>query len=222
MTHLNALLNDKDEEIAKDQRKLESHEFKMCQHQQQMKELQHKYDDIRKTHKLEIANINNTLISKTEEVFQLKNHNKTLVTNIKKLKRIRKSKQVNEDFEGKIIEKQEENHRLRNINQQLEEQIKELKRNKKSQVERFKKIQSNNTLLENKLEQIQKEASRFSSKQIQVKYQETTPIKKQQKLLINTQTIKIILTNDRVKMNINGGVMISEEKKNKMNKLNKK
>ena len=86
------------------------------------------------------------------------------------------------------------------------------------QVERLKKIQSNNTLLENKLEKIQKESSRLSSKQIQVKEQEAAQVKnKQQKILIDTQTIKIILTNDRVKMNINRGVMISEEKEQKMN-----
>ena len=46
------------------------------------------------------------------------------------------------------------NHCLRNLNQELEEQIKELKEEKNSQVEKFEKIQSNNTLLENKLEQI--------------------------------------------------------------------
>ena len=92
-----------------------------------------------------------------------------LVTKIKKLRRIRKSKQVNEDFEGKIIKKREENHRLRNLNQELEEQIKELKEDKKSQVERFEKIQSNNTLLENKLEHIQKEVSKTLGKQIQLR-----------------------------------------------------
>ena len=70
-----------------------------------MKELQQKCDDIRRAHKLEITKSNNTLTSKIEEVFRLKNHNKTLVTKIKKLKRIRKSEQVNEDFEGNIIEK---------------------------------------------------------------------------------------------------------------------
>ena len=53
LTHLNALLNDKDEEIAKVQRKLESQETEICRHQQQMKELQHKYNDIRRAHKLE-------------------------------------------------------------------------------------------------------------------------------------------------------------------------
>ena len=37
---LNALLNDKDEEIEKVQRKLESQESEIWQHQQQMKELQ--------------------------------------------------------------------------------------------------------------------------------------------------------------------------------------
>ena len=72
-----------------------------------MKEVQQKYNDIKRAHKLEITKGNNTLTSKTEEVFRLKNHNKTLVTKIKKLKRIRKLEQVNEDFEGKIIEKQE-------------------------------------------------------------------------------------------------------------------
>ena len=91
---MNALLNDKDEEIAKVQRKLESQESYICQHQQQMKELQQKYDDIRRAHKLEITKSNNTLTSKIEEVFQLKNHKNTFVTNIKKLKIIRKSKQV--------------------------------------------------------------------------------------------------------------------------------
>ena len=101
--------------------------------------------------------------------------------------------------------------------------MKELKGDKKSQVERFEKIHSNNTLLENKLEQIQKEASRLLGKQIQVKEQEATPIKiKQQKLFIDTQTIKIILTNNGVKININEGVMILEEKEHKMNKLSRK
>ena len=55
LTRLNALLNDKDEEIVKVQRKLESQEFEICWHQQHMKELQQKYDDIRREHKLEIT-----------------------------------------------------------------------------------------------------------------------------------------------------------------------
>ena len=69
LTHLNAPLNDKDEEIAKVQRKLESQESEMCRNQQHMKELQQKYNDIRRTHKLEITKRNNILINKTEEVF---------------------------------------------------------------------------------------------------------------------------------------------------------
>ena len=101
---------DKDNELVQVQRKLESQESEICRHQQQMKELQQKYDDIRREHKLEITKNSNTLTSKTEEIFRLKNHNKTLVTKIEKLE------QVNEDFEGKIIEKQEENHRLRILN----------------------------------------------------------------------------------------------------------
>ena len=39
LTRLNAPLNDKDEQIVKVQRKLESQEYEICQHQQQMKEL---------------------------------------------------------------------------------------------------------------------------------------------------------------------------------------
>ena len=41
------------------------------------------------------------------------------------------------------------------------------------QDERFEKIHNNNNLLENKLVQIQKEASRLSGKQIQVEKEET-------------------------------------------------
>ena len=83
---------------------------------------------------------NNTLKSKTEGFFQLKNPNQMFVTRIKKLKIIRKSEQVNEDVEGKMLKNKEENHRLRNLNQELEEKIKELKEDKKLQVERFEKF----------------------------------------------------------------------------------
>ena len=69
LTRLNALLNHKDKEIVKAQRKLKSQESEICRHQQQIKELQQKYDDIRRAHKLEISKSNNTLTSKTEEVF---------------------------------------------------------------------------------------------------------------------------------------------------------
>ena len=114
-----------------------------------MKELQQN-DNIRKAHILKITKNNDTLTSKTEQVFRLINHNKTLVTKIKKLKNNRKAEHSNEDFEGKNLEKQEENHRSRNLNQELEKQIKGLKEdNTKSQVERFKKSEINNTLLEN-------------------------------------------------------------------------
>ena len=68
-----------------------------------------------------------------EEIFRLKNHNKTLVTKIKKLKNNWKIEHSNENLEGKILEKQEENHRLINLNQEPEEQIKKLKYNEKLQ-----------------------------------------------------------------------------------------
>ena len=88
--------------------------------------------------------------------------------------------------------------------------MKELKEDKKSQVERFEKIHSTNTLLERKLEQLQKESSRILGKQIQVKEQEATPVKKQiTKTPYKHLNYKIILTNNMVNMNINGGVVIS-------------
>ena len=48
------------------------------------------------------------------------------------------------------------------------EHIKKLREDEKSQEERFKKIQYNNKLLENKIAQTLKEASRLSVKQIQI------------------------------------------------------
>ena len=124
---------------------------------------------------------------------------------------------------------------MKKVNQELEEQIMELKEDKQSQDERFEKIQNNNNLLENKLVQIQKEASRLSGKQIQVEEEETntnsvpTTVQKksiqqknkQQELLIDSRITKCILTNDKVKMNINRGDMISEEKEQKLKKLSK-
>ena len=114
----------------------------------------------------------------------------------------------NEDLEGRILKQQEENHRLRNFNQELDEQIKKLKDDKQLQDGRFENIQNNNNLLENKLVQIQKEASRLSEKQIQVEevkevlFAVKKEEKKQHMHLIDIQIIIIILTNDRVKMNI--------------------
>ena len=89
---------------------------------------------------MEIKKINDNLASNTEELFQLRIHNKTLLTKIKKLKHSRKIELSNEDLEGRILEKEEENLRIRNLNQELEEQIEKLKEDKKSQDERFEKI----------------------------------------------------------------------------------
>ena len=52
---------DKDIELAQAQKKLEDQDSKICQHQQQPKKLQQKYDNIKKTHKLEIKKINDNL-----------------------------------------------------------------------------------------------------------------------------------------------------------------
>ena len=80
------------------------------------------------------------LSSNIEELFRLRNHNKKLITKIKKLKHSRKKEQSNEDLEGRFLQNQEGNQRLNNINQELEKQIEKLKEDTKSQDERFEKI----------------------------------------------------------------------------------
>jgi len=77
---------DKDDELAQIQIKLKSQESEICRHQQQKEELQQKYDDTKKKHKLEIAKFNSKLANSTEDLFRLRIHNKTLLTKIKKLK----------------------------------------------------------------------------------------------------------------------------------------
>ena len=91
------------------QKKLEDQDSKICQHQQQQGKLQQKYDDIKKTHKLENKKINDNLASNTEELFRLRIHNKTLLTKIKKQKHSWKTKLSNDDLERRILEKEEEN-----------------------------------------------------------------------------------------------------------------
>ena len=103
---------------------------------------------------MEITKFFNTLISNTEEIYRLRNHNKILVTKIKKLKSTKKADNSKEDIEGKVLEKQEENQCLLNLNQELEKQVKKLKEDKKSQGERFKKFRSKNNILKNKIAQI--------------------------------------------------------------------
>ena len=80
------------------------------------------------------------LSSNTEEIFLLWNHNKTLITKVKKLKNSSKKEHSDEDLEGRILEKQEENQYLNTRNQELQNQIKELEIEKKSQDERIEKI----------------------------------------------------------------------------------
>ena len=79
------------------------------QYRQEIKVLQQQNNDSKKTHKLEIAKRNKTLSNNSKEIFRLRNHNKTLVTKIKKFKNSRKTEQSTEDVEGKILDKQEEN-----------------------------------------------------------------------------------------------------------------
>ena len=106
-------------------------------------------------HKLENKKINDNLASNTEELIQLRIHNKTLLTKIKKMKHSWKTEPSNEDLEGRILEKEEKLQLVRILNnEELDEQIEKLKEDKKSQDSRFEKIQSNNNLLGNKVVQI--------------------------------------------------------------------
>ena len=89
---------------------------------------------------MEIAKSNKTKSNNSEQIFRLRNHNRTLITKIKKLKNSNKREHSGEDLEGKILEKQEENQFLNNRNQELHNQIKELEIEKMSQDERIEKI----------------------------------------------------------------------------------
>ena len=125
------------------------------QYRQQIKVLQQQNSDSKKEHKLEIAKSNKIISNNSEEIFRLRNHNKTLITKIKKLKNNSKREQSGEDLEGKLLEKQEENQCVNNSNQEPHNQIKELEIKEKSQEEGIKKIQNRNNLLDNQEAQIE-------------------------------------------------------------------
>ena len=95
---------------------------------------------MKKTHKLEMTKINNVLSTNIEEIFHLQNHNKTLITKIKKLKHGSKREHSSEDLKGRILEKHEETKFQKNLIQELEKQIKKLENDKNLQDERFEKI----------------------------------------------------------------------------------
>ena len=79
---------------------------------------------------------------KDEEITRLKNHSQDLITQIKKLKREKRSQEeiqeefhqkevdLQNDFNKKLLQKNEEKSRLKILNQGLTEQIKKLKNEK--------------------------------------------------------------------------------------------
>ena len=73
---LNKLIIDKDNELAQVQEKLGIQVSELSHHQHQKEKLQQEYDDMKKTHKLEMTKINNVLSSNTEEIFRVQNHYK--------------------------------------------------------------------------------------------------------------------------------------------------
>ena len=106
---MNKIINDRDEELTHIQHKLEDQESVVDQYRQQIKVIQQQNNDSKKEHKLEIVKSNKTILNRSEEIFRLRNHNKTLITKIKKLKNSSKKEHSGEDFEIKILEKKEEN-----------------------------------------------------------------------------------------------------------------
>ena len=74
---------DKDIELAQVRKTLESQEEEIGQLQQQISEIQHKENDTKIMHKLEIAAVKITLSISNEEIFTLKNHNKVLVAKLR-------------------------------------------------------------------------------------------------------------------------------------------
>ena len=110
--------------------------------------------------------LNLVIASKEEEIYRLRDHNHKLLLQIKKEKdKVQCSQKLEEKIQTlqqKLLGKNEENFTMKKVNQELEDQIEKLKEDQQSQDERFEKIQNNNNLLENKLVEIQKEASRLS------------------------------------------------------------
>jgi chromosome segregation ATPase len=90
---LNKILISKDEEIVQNRTELEKQDTKIHKFQQQIKESQQQISNIKSTHKKESENINKELLSKDEEISRLRNHNKSLLVDMKKLKNKRKAQQ---------------------------------------------------------------------------------------------------------------------------------
>ena len=116
ISHLNKVVIDKEDELVQVHEKLGNQEIELRHHQQQKEIIQQQHDDSKKTHKLELTKVNKVLSSNTEEICRLRNHKKTLITKIKKLKNSSKREHSGEDLEEKILEKQEENQFLNNFN----------------------------------------------------------------------------------------------------------
>jgi hypothetical protein len=79
--------------LCKIEQELEKQDTKIHKFQQQIKESQQQISNIKNTHKKESENINKKLLSKDEEISRLRNHNKNLLVDMKKLKNKRKAQQ---------------------------------------------------------------------------------------------------------------------------------
>ena len=69
------------------QHKLGDQESMVDQYRQQIKFIQQQNSDSKKEHKLEIAKSNKIVSNNYEEIFRLRNHNKTLIKKIKKIEK---------------------------------------------------------------------------------------------------------------------------------------
>ena len=84
---MNKIINDGDEELTHIRQKVEDQELVLDRYRQQIKFLQQQNNDSKKEDKLEIAKSNKTISNSFEEIFRLRNHNKTLITKIKKIEK---------------------------------------------------------------------------------------------------------------------------------------
>ena len=127
--------------------------------------------------------LDEVIMDKEEEISRLRDHNQKLLLQIKKAKEeVQCNQKLEEeirDLQKELSGKDKENSSLKRVNQELLEKTKKLREGEKPQEERLKKIQYDNKLLENKLVQTLKEASRLSVKQIQIGEQEVKLERKQ-------------------------------------------
>ena len=84
---MNKIVNKKDEELKHIRQKLEDQELVVDQYRQQLKVIQQQNKKYKKKHELDVSRSNKTISNNSEEIFRLRNHNKTLITKNQKIEK---------------------------------------------------------------------------------------------------------------------------------------